>query len=122
MKKAILALAAGILALSAAPAMADPLGDPAEGHRLALRICSACHVAAADQEAVPLLKKPAPSFQQIANRPSTSAASLRNFLMTIHRTLANGTDMPNPELTDDQTRDVVSYMMSLRSEKPGARN
>jgi mono/diheme cytochrome c family protein len=79
-----------------------------------LRICSACHVVATDEETTPVLRKPPPSLQAIANRPDTSLESLRSFLLTIHRTLANGKDMPNPDLTDEQARDIAAYMMTLR--------
>ena len=102
-------------------AAADPVGNPAEGHRLALKICAACHVVAADQEEAPLLRNPAPSFQAIANRPGTTAASVQHFVQTIHRTFANGTDMPNPELTEDQAADIASYVVSLQPAKPSAK-
>jgi cytochrome c1 len=31
--------------------------------------------------------------------------------------LANGKDMPNPQLTEDEARDVAAYVMSLRKKK-----
>lgn len=89
----------------------------ANGHQLALQICSACHIAAPDQSAPPILTNPAPSFQTIADRPGTSAASLQNFLLSIHLSLANGKDMPNPQLTEDQANDLAAYVMSLRRAK-----
>ena len=52
-------------------AAADSVDQVAKGHRLALEICSACHVAAPDQGAPPILSNPPPSLQTIANRPET---------------------------------------------------
>jgi len=68
-----------------------------------------------------VLRHPATSLQAIAGRPDVSAASFRNFLLTIHRSLANGTDMPNPQLTDGQASDIASYVASLQPAKPGAK-
>ena len=100
-----------------AAAAADSVDQVAKGHRLALEICSACHVAAPDQGAPPILSNPPPSLQTIANRPETSAASVQNFLVSIHLSLANGKDMPNPLLTEEQANDIAFYVMSLRKAK-----
>ena len=102
-------------------AATDPVGDPVEGHRLALKICTACHVVAADQENAPTLRKPAPSFEAIAKKPGVTADWVRNFLLTIHRTFANGTEMPNPQLTDDQAADIAAYIAGLQPAKQGAK-
>jgi len=42
---------------------------------------------------------------------------VQNFLLAIHLSIANGKDMPNPELTEDQARDLAAYVMSLRKAK-----
>jgi cytochrome c len=97
-------------------------GDPQEGHRLALKICDACHIAAADQQSPPILRHPAPSFRVIADRRGTTAASLRTFLLTTHATIAEPANMPNPQLTDDQVTQLVSYILSLRSGLPSRKN
>ncbi len=93
---------------------AGPSGDAVAGRQVALNVCSACHVVAPDQEPPPLLRDAAPSFADIANRPSVTAASLQRFITTAHATLQNPRGMPNPQLTDGQTADVVAYLMSLR--------
>ncbi len=93
-------------------------GDAQEGHRLAVKICASCHVVAWDQRFPPVLRNPAPSFRTIANRPGTTAASLRNFISTTHETIATPANMPNPELTDDQVTALVSYILSLRQTAP----
>ena len=41
----------------------------ARGEQLARLICSACHVVAPDQQFPPLLREPAPPFEQIAEPP-----------------------------------------------------
>ncbi len=81
---------------------------------MALNQCYACHVVAADQPYSPTLHQPAPSFVTIANRPATSADSLRTFLATTHANLQELRSMPNPRLTDEQTGDVIAYLLSLR--------
>jgi mono/diheme cytochrome c family protein len=98
-------------------AAADDDAEVAKGHQLALEICSACHVAAPDQRTPPILSEPPPSLETLANKPGATAASVQKFLLTIHLSMANGKDMPNPELTEDQARDLGLYVMSLRKTK-----
>ena len=96
---------------------AETIGNPAEGHRLALKICAACHVVGPDQQSPPLLSHPAPDFQAIAAKPGT-AASLQQFILTTHAGIKTPENMPNPQLTEDQAADIASYIASLRSPKP----
>lgn len=91
--------------------------DVDAGKRVALKICSTCHVVARDQPGPPLLSHPAPSFAAIANRRSTNEDSLRLFITKTHATIQGPPAMPNPQLTDDQTRDVAAYLMSLRTRR-----
>jgi len=58
-----------------------------EGHRLALTLCSVCHVAAADQSGPPVMKDPRPPFSDIANRPEITPAAVRTFLRIAHASL-----------------------------------
>jgi len=113
----MLFIALKVLSMASHAAAADSVDQVAKGHGLALQICSACHLAASDQETPPILRNPAPSLRLIANRPTASAASVQNFLLAIHLSIANGKDMPNPELTEDQARDLAAYVMSLRKAK-----
>jgi mono/diheme cytochrome c family protein len=99
-------------------AAADDADQVANGHQLALEICSACHIAAPDQRTRPILTEPPPSLETLANKPGATAESVQKFLLTIHLSLANGKDMPNPEVTEDQARDLAAYVMSLRKAKP----
>src|SRR4249919_3680129 len=61
---------------------AQEADDVAQGHHLATLICSACHVAALDQPFEPILRPPAPSFESIAQRASTTSESVQKFLAT----------------------------------------
>lgn len=105
--------AVGVIAIALA-ATAEGAGSPAEGHRLALKICAFCHVVAADQEFAPILRKRTPSFRAIANARGMTAESLKKFILTTHSSVAEPANMPNPQLTDDQANDIVSYILSLR--------
>jgi mono/diheme cytochrome c family protein len=116
-------LAVGVCsALAAAqtqPASSPP-DDVQNGHYLAVLMCSNCHVAGPDQSIEPVLQPPAPSFDSIAKRSTTTAETIRAFLTTTHRNLGNPAGMPNPELVDFQTRQVVAYLLSLRNPSAAA--
>jgi mono/diheme cytochrome c family protein len=112
MRSLILGLA---LAAIAAPALAATAGSISAGRQTALNVCSACHVVAAKQEFEPLLVQKTPSFQEVADRPDTTAASLRRFITKTHwdeKTLPM--TMPQQMLLDQQTNDVIAYILSLR--------
>ena len=105
-------LVAGILMLVGISAEAQSLpqgGDAQAGRRLALRVCSACHIVAAHQE-MPLVAHNAPSFFDIANRPGTTRQALAAFLAHPHP-LGR---MPFPQLTPGQIADVSAYILGLR--------
>ncbi len=88
----------------------------AHGEHIAQNVCSACHVVAKGQEFPPLLNQPAPSFFDIANRPGVSAESLRHFITSTHwDTDKLPMTMPDLMLSDDQTRAVTRYILSLRT-------
>jgi mono/diheme cytochrome c family protein len=114
-----LTLLLGLSALSTGAMAVDkgPGGGTERGHQIALKICSACHVVAPDQEFSPLLRPPAPPFVDIANGTNRTRASLRHFIVTTHwdeKTLP--LTMPNPQLLDFQVADVVTYILSLRTQ------
>ena len=116
------ALCFAFLAISAFSALATAQAQQASraaddlqnGRYLADLICSVCHVAGPDQSVEPVLRPPAPSFETIARRSTTSADSIRTFLTTTHRDISNPAGMPNPELLDFQIRQVETYLLSLR--------
>jgi mono/diheme cytochrome c family protein len=88
--------------------------EVAQGHHLATLICSACHVAAPDQNFEPILRPPAPPFASIAQRSNVTADFLRIFLTTTHRDISNPNGMPNPQLLDYQIKEITAYILSLR--------
>jgi len=86
-----------------------------KGEYLALKLCSYCHVVSSDARYRPALDQRTPSFQDIANDPKTTAASLRRFMSTTHwdeKTIPM--TMPDPELEPDQTTDLIQYVLALR--------
>jgi mono/diheme cytochrome c family protein len=112
------AVGAGVLVLAPARASAaDRVPDPAlvRGEHIARYECSACHVVAKDQEFPVLLNKPAPPFSEIANRPGTSAGTLRNFITMTHwdaQTIPM--TMPSTNLPKQDVAAVVRYILSLQ--------
>ncbi len=112
-----LVITAVLCSLVGAPSVARAAegGNAKTGHDLALRLCTPCHIVSADQEFTPIFAGP-PDFHSIANRPDTTAKSLRKFLATTHTTLSNPKNMPNPQLTDDQARDIARFIISLRDQ------
>ena len=116
---AFLAISAfSALATAQAQQASSVADDVQKGRYLAGLICSICHVASPDQLVEPVLRPPAPSFETIAQRSTTSADSIRTFLTTTHRDISNPAGMPNPELLDFQIRQLDAYLLSLR--KPSA--
>jgi mono/diheme cytochrome c family protein len=105
--------AAAILPLLAlcAPALAQDLpGNVTAGRQLALAWCQDCHRvdAAGNMGGVR-----GPAFTEIARLPSTTALSLRVFLRTSHDN--NTKLMPNLQLSQPETDDLVAYIISLKS-------
>jgi hypothetical protein len=98
-------VASAILA-EQSPVLAQPAdGDPASGRRLATTLCSSCH------RVLPmtLLDKAAPpSFQSIADLPSTTGISLYVFLHSNHR------NMPDFLVSSSESNDLIAYILSLK--------
>jgi mono/diheme cytochrome c family protein len=96
------------LALLAArsPGVAQPAdGDPASGRQIATRLCSSCH------HVLPISlpdKADAPSFQSIADLPSTTGISLYVFLHSNHR------NMPDLIVSSAESNDLIAYILSLK--------
>jgi mono/diheme cytochrome c family protein len=78
----------------------------AEGQALARRVCGQCHLVEKGQAAS--RASDAPGFQAVANRPSTTALSLRVFLRTPHPS------MPNLILSEAESDDLIAYILSLK--------
>jgi mono/diheme cytochrome c family protein len=109
-------VAFGVAAGSALAQKANVTDDVQQGQRIAMLICSNCHIVARDQPSEPMLRPPAPSFESIARRSTTSTDSVRTFLATTHRDVSNPEGMPNTRLLDRQIRQVAAYLLSLRKQ------
>lgn len=86
---------------------ADEHGDPGTGRAFALQVCTPCHVVSRRQLSPPRFAV-APTFEAVANAPTTTASGLHAFLSTPHPT------MPNLILSRQEQRDVIAYIMSLK--------
>lgn len=113
----ICALLATIVAAAALAQSTPSADDFEEGHRLALALCSVCHIAAPDQLGVPVMSSPGPPFRDIANRPGITKEALRTYLLATHSTTEPPFTMPNPRLTDRQIDAILAYILSQRDQK-----
>ena len=108
-----------ILGLITADALAQqqPVPHPSigAGRRLALDVCSACHIVADDQIKKPGMQPPAPSFRSIADRPNINAQSLRTFLLKTHVTFNTPPNMPSMLLSEKEATVVSEYILSLKN-------
>jgi mono/diheme cytochrome c family protein len=88
------------------PVLAQPVaGDPASGRKIAITLCSSCH------RVLPMTlpdEGDPPSFQSIADQPSTTGISLNVFLHSNHR------NMPNLILSSAESNDLIAYILSLK--------
>jgi len=88
------------------PVLAQPVdGDPTSGRQLATRLCSSCH------RVLPMTlsdKSDPPSFQSIADLPSTTGLSLNVFLHSNHR------NMPDFMVSTAASNDLIAYILSLK--------
>ena len=82
-----------------------PSDSASAGHRLAEAWCKDCH---AIEAATVGTRGGPPDFVAIANRPSTTALSLKVFFRTSHRR------MPNLIIAPEQAEDLANYILSLK--------
>ncbi len=101
------AIVAACVTLPAQQSRAQFAGDPSAGQEVARRWCSNCHVVDAQQRRG---SDVVPTFETIANRRSTSAATLTAFLNMPHWR----TRMPDLLLSTPDRDNVVAYLLSLR--------
>jgi len=99
-------LAAALTASILTAAGQEQRGNIASGRSLAQRWCGNCHEVSA---AVPPARAGVSPFADIARLQSTTALSLRVFLRTSHA------DMPNIQLTEAESDDLVAYVLSLKA-------
>ena len=117
MKRLFTALALMSAATAPAASGTPHVANLRAGREVADKICAACHVVASDQKQAPVSKPPAPSFEQIARGPKGDDWTLRTFLASTHSSISHPDAMPNPQLSDDQIRDVTAYILSLREQR-----
>ncbi len=103
-----LLLPATLLFTGQALAQDDLPGDVSAGHELAASICAACHdIGGLPPEGLIFQGDP-PPFRLVADDPAITPLSLAVFLRTPHQ------NMPNIILSQQETDNVISYILSLR--------
>ena len=95
-----------ILALSLSSTVEAQEADVASGQAYAEDVCAQCHAVLAGEEMSPLIE--ATPFQEVANTPGMTEMALTVFLQTPH------INMPNLVLEQDDMRNVVAYIRSLK--------
>jgi mono/diheme cytochrome c family protein len=95
-----------LLASAAATAQAQ---DPQEGAKWASNVCGECHAVARGQPRSPNGR--APTFVELANTPGMTNAALNVALTTPHA------GMPMFVLTSEQRQDIISYILSLKTNR-----
>lgn len=98
-------IAAITLATALFPALGQTLGNPSSGRHIATTICGSCHYVFATKRSK---SKVPPTFEDVANLPSTTALSLKVFLRSNHK------HMPNLILSEAEADDVIAYILSLK--------
>jgi cytochrome c553 len=89
----------------------------AEGATLAYNVCGVCHIVPDKPNAPLALGFSAPSFIDLARRPSFTEKTLRLLLASDHRRVGPAQAMPNPRLNDTQIEDIVTYFEALKAEQ-----
>lgn len=99
---------AGIATFGLSGAADAQEADVAAGKAYAEEICAACHAVQAGDLESPLFE--ATPFQEVADTPGMTELALSVWLQTSHPT------MPNIVLEQDDLRNVVAYIRSLKGE------
>ena len=99
---ALMAVLAGVPGAAGAQEAADAV----KGAAIARQVCAECH--AVERGARPSPNGEAPAFETIAKTPGMTSIALTAALRTPHRR------MPNIILPDDELKDVVAYLLTLR--------
>jgi len=106
MKTVIVAAAAALLITSYAAKAQD--ADIEAGAAYAEQVCAACHAVLPNEGFSPLPE--APTFQSVADTPGMTELALTVWLQSSHPT------MPNIVLEQDDMRNVVAYIRSLKKD------
>lgn len=105
--KGFLVLAVAALGLSEGAAAQE--ADVAAGKAYAEEVCAQCHAVLAGEEVSPLLD--ATAFQEVADTPGMTELALSVWLQSSHPT------MPNIVLEQDDMRNVIAYIRSLKGQR-----
>lgn len=80
-----------------------------DGRALAEKLCGGCHLTGAERSgAAPVGPPP---FVTIANMPGQTAERIKGALIQPHP------PMPDMQLTQDEMRDIIAYLDTLRTDK-----
>ena len=104
-----------IAAGGAAMAASDGLGNPVFGRRIADDFCSQCHIVAPEKEPGRGElggRKVAPDLTQRVRDPGVTELALRTYLQTSHPR------MPNIMLKQEETDDLIAYLLTLKERAP----
>jgi mono/diheme cytochrome c family protein len=97
------------MAMTAGNLVAQEVGNPTQGLRLAHTLCAECHLVDKLPGQSPNLI--APSFEHIANTPGMNSAALTAALRTSHES------MPNIIIKGSDLSDVIAYILSLNERR-----
>jgi mono/diheme cytochrome c family protein len=101
------ALVLTLMTTMPATAFGQLIGDAEKGHDYAVDVCAECHAVRTGEAASPVPR--APRFEDVANTPGMTATALTVWLQSSHPT------MPNIVMKDEEMRDVIQYILSLKS-------
>ena len=97
-----------LIAVGACPALAQQgSADLTRGQELAANMCSFCHDVTRDQSGQALDE--VPSFARIASKPYQSPQAVAELIIFPHP------DMPKVSFTASDLRDIIAYIMSLKT-------
>jgi cytochrome c len=102
------AAAAALVSAISAPASAQP-GGAERGRELSQRLCTNCHVV--DARAGGPVRVDVPTFATISARPDVSGEKIAGAIIIPHPA------MPGVQLTVPEIRDIVAYILSLKTQK-----
>jgi mono/diheme cytochrome c family protein len=99
-------LLAGVVTFGLSGSAEAQEADIDAGKAYAEQVCAACHAVLANEQISPLPE--APTFQSVADTPGMTEMALSVWLQSSHPT------MPNIVLSQDELRNVVAYIRSLK--------
>ena len=89
----------------------------AQGRALARGTCGLCHIVSDASRETPAFRVPAPSFSEIASRPSFSANYLRELLTSNHRRVGPNQAMLKPKLVEYQIDAIVAFFETVQADQ-----